>query len=140
MIEALREPAHRELTEHARTLRAAIGTCAPINALPGTLAELGAEPGSEVADLLLHRAGPYAVRGDWLETVDGKGGISDVCGELATEYEDQAMSHAQVLELLTSRVCEPTSLTRSSATTPRCAASVTFGSSGQMPVSPGTPR
>ncbi len=103
MIEALREPAHRELSEHARTLRAAIGTCAPINALTSALAELGIEPGSEAADLLLHLAGPYAVRADWLETVDGKGGISDVCGELATEYEDQVMSHARVLELLTSR-------------------------------------
>lgn len=65
--ELLAEPAHREIPAHAEALRRALGPFAPLDVLDIEFCRRGIDPGSHTAQLLLHIAGPYALRGAWIE-------------------------------------------------------------------------
>lgn len=81
--ELLADPAHQEVAEHTAALRRTIGPCAPAPAANVELCRLGIDPEGQIAEFLLHVAGPYARQHHWLETTQGPGGIRAVLAALA---------------------------------------------------------
>ena len=72
--ELLADPAHREVHEHAEALRGRLGHLTTQVELDVDLSRAGLEPGGTVAELLLYLAGPYALRGSWIEVLTPHGG------------------------------------------------------------------
>lgn len=72
--ELLADPAHDEVGEHAAELRRRLGPYLPADVARVELRRLGIDPSSQTADTLLHIAGPYARRGQWLESTEVPGG------------------------------------------------------------------
>lgn len=81
--ELLAEPAHQEVAEHTAALRRAVGPCTLMSAVNVELCRLGIDPEGEIAEFLLHVAGPYARQHHWLETTQEPGGIRAVQAALA---------------------------------------------------------
>ena len=74
-VELLADPAHREVGEHADELRRRLGPYLPADAVRVELRRFGLDPSSpHTADTLLYVAGPYARRGQWLESTAVPGG------------------------------------------------------------------
>lgn len=80
--ELLADPAHQEVAEQTAALRRAVGPCAPTAAVSVELCRLGVDPEGGIAEFLLHFAGPYARRHQWLETTQEPGGIRAVLSAL----------------------------------------------------------
>lgn len=72
--ELLADPAHQAVSEYAAALGARLGSYMPAGHADDELARLDVELGSDAAALLLYVAGPYRLRGDWLDnlTADGR--------------------------------------------------------------------
>ncbi|MEX7469021.1 hypothetical protein AB4Z39_04840 [Mycobacterium adipatum] len=71
--ELLTEPAHREVCDVAAGLGQRLGPYVPINLVEAELGTIGVDPRSQVADVLLHVAGPYTVSGEWAENAAAGG-------------------------------------------------------------------
>lgn len=106
--ELLAEPAHQEVVEHAATLERAIGPCAPVSAVGVELCRLDLDLAATTAQLLLHVAGPYALRGQWLETSAEAGGIRAVQTLLASVADcDHAPTTQALLDVLAGQGMAP---------------------------------
>jgi hypothetical protein len=102
--ELLTEPAHQELVEHAADLRRAIGPCAPASVADLELCRLGIDPDGQIAEFLLHLAGPYARQRHWLQTTEGCGGIRAVLAALTPVADrDHAPTTQDLLNTLTAQ-------------------------------------
>lgn len=71
--ELLADPAHRDVLAHAKQLNRLLGPLVREQTINTTLRDLGIHPSSQAALLLLHVAGPYARRKDWLEDTSADG-------------------------------------------------------------------
>lgn len=65
--ELLDDPWHHSVSTYARWLQARLGPYVPADVVAGELRALAVDPDSEIARVLLHVAGPYVRRGQWLE-------------------------------------------------------------------------
>ena len=65
--ELLADPAHQEVSAHATELGRRLGPYLPADVLDVELRRLGVDPSGQAAQVLLHLAGPYAGRGQWVE-------------------------------------------------------------------------
>ncbi|MGD9620719.1 MAG: hypothetical protein AB7G47_10655 [Mycolicibacterium sp.] len=100
--ELLADPAHREVSEHAASLRLRLGPYLPANAVEKELRELGVQPSSQAAQVLLHVAGPYSRCGQWVENTAGCGGGAQVEAALDAVFErDAAPRTDSLLQALT---------------------------------------
>lgn len=72
--ELLADPAHREVGECADELRGRLGPYLPAEIAHVELRRFGIDPGGRTAEVLLHVAGPYARRGQWVESIAAEGG------------------------------------------------------------------
>ena len=77
--ELLAEPAHREVRDVAVGLGQRLGPYVPTDLVDTELGNVGVDPRSQVADVLLHVAGPYTVSGEWAENT-AAGGRRGVVG------------------------------------------------------------
>ena len=103
--ELLTDPIHEEVLTHVETLRRRIGPLVTPDALDVEFCRLGVEPGSSTAELLLYVAGPYALRGTWIEvlTVDG-GGHQMIQATIDGVFaEHPAPTTAKLLDALTAQ-------------------------------------
>ena len=73
--ELVTDPAHHEVGEHAERIRQRLGPYLPVEVADVELRRLKIDPASQAAVVLLHVAGPYARRGDWLEDTSTPGGV-----------------------------------------------------------------
>lgn len=78
--EMLAEPAHQDVTRHARALRTVLGPYTPSQRVIHHLREFRLDPYGAEAQMYLYLAGPYAPRGDWHENraIDGQRRVLDV--------------------------------------------------------------
>jgi hypothetical protein len=99
--ELLADPIHHEVTEHAEQLSRRLGPYLPANVVVAQLHGLGVDPDSEPAWVLLHLAGRYVPRGEWLDntTTDGERHAANVvddvfarCSAPTTEMLVQALA------------------------------------------------
>ena len=133
----LAEPAHQEVVEHATMLQRAIAPCVPMGAARLELCRLGVDPAGQTAAFLLHVAGPYALRGHWLESAHEAGGIRCVQAALADIVgRDHAPSTKQLLECWLGEACRAASRSRSCTGTATYGVSATCGFRGRNPVLP----
>jgi len=65
--ELLADPAHQEVSAHATELGRRLGPYLPADVLDVELRRLGVDPSGQAAQVLLHLAGPYVGRGQWVE-------------------------------------------------------------------------
>jgi hypothetical protein len=65
--ELLADPVHHEVSEHAVELGRRLGPYIPRDVIAAELRRLEVDPSGEAAEVLLHLAGPYVQRGEWLE-------------------------------------------------------------------------
>jgi len=65
--ELLADPAHQEVSAHATELGRSLGPYLPADVLDVELRRLGVDPSGQAAQVLLHLAGPYVGRGQWVE-------------------------------------------------------------------------
>lgn len=72
--ELLNDPAHQEVGEHADEMRRRLGPYLPATTADLELRRLGLDPTGQAAAVLLHIAGPYGRRGDWIENTSPPGG------------------------------------------------------------------
>jgi hypothetical protein len=66
--ELLADPAHQEVSAHATELGRRLGPYLPADVLDVELRRLGVDPSGQAAEVLLHLAGPYVGRGQWVRT------------------------------------------------------------------------
>ena len=71
--ELLADPAHQEVSAHATELGQRLGPYVPADILDVELRRLGVDPSGQAAQLLLHVAGPYVDRGQWVENTSRQG-------------------------------------------------------------------
>jgi len=75
--ELLSEPGHFRIRQSADELRRRLGIYVPRETVESEIQQLGLEPTSEAARLLLYVAGPYKENGDWFEDAS-QGGLRRV--------------------------------------------------------------
>lgn len=95
--ELLADPSHREVSEHAASLRLRLGPYLPTSDVEAVLRELGVEPCGQTAQVLLHVAGPYVRCGQWVENTAGRGGRAQVEAALDAVFEHDAAPHTDAL-------------------------------------------
>jgi hypothetical protein len=102
--EMLADPAHQEVVEHASELRRRLGPYLPTEAAALDLRRLGADPASRAGQVLLHVAGPYARRDDWLEsTATAPGGRARALAAVDAVFDGQGAPKTDtLLDALTS--------------------------------------
>lgn len=71
--ELLAEPAHCQVCDVAAGLGQRLGPYGPTDVVDAELRKVGVDPRSQVADVLLHVAGPYLVSGEWAENAAAGG-------------------------------------------------------------------
>lgn len=71
--ELLADPAHQEVGEHAAELGRRLGPYLPADVLDIELHRRGIKPSTQTAHVLLHVAGPYPRRGQWVENTVTRG-------------------------------------------------------------------
>ncbi|WGI32449.1 hypothetical protein [Mycolicibacterium aubagnense] len=71
--ELLSEPAHRDVRQSAAELRRRLGVYVPRSTVESEIRQLGMEPTTEAAWLLLHVAGQYREHDGWFENVSQGG-------------------------------------------------------------------
>ena len=99
--ELLSNPAHHEVGEHAADIRQRLGPYLPVDRADVELRRLKIDPASQTAAVLLHIAGPYARRGDWL---DAGGSRAQVLSAVEAVFDDQgAPTTDALLDTLRSR-------------------------------------
>ncbi len=69
----LEDPAHAEVGEHAAALRQRLGVTAPETDVVNELLDLGLDPASQEAQVLLHLAGPYVLTQGWFDNAAAGG-------------------------------------------------------------------
>ncbi len=69
----LEDPAHAEVGEHAAGLRQRLGVAAPESDVVNELLDLGLDPASQQAQVLLHLAGPYVLTQGWFDNAAAGG-------------------------------------------------------------------
>ncbi|TDH47875.1 hypothetical protein E2F47_26160 [Mycobacterium eburneum] len=84
--ELLSDPAHHEVGEHAADIRQRLGPYLPVDVADVELRRLKIDPASRTAAVLLHIAGPYTRRGDWL---DAGGSRAQVLSAVEAVFDDQ---------------------------------------------------
>jgi hypothetical protein len=101
--ELLADPAHHEVGEHAVELRRRLGPYLPAELARVELRRLGVEPSGHTAEVLLHVAGPYARRGQWVESIAGAvGGQAQAVAAVDGVFDgDAAPSTDALLRALT---------------------------------------
>ena len=100
--ELLADPAHREVGEHAAEIGRRLGPYLPANVVDVELRRLGIDPSSQTAQVLLHVAGPYVPRGQWVENT-ATGGHTQVAAAVAAVFAgDPAPSTDSLLHALAS--------------------------------------
>jgi len=95
--ELLADPAHREVGEHADEIRRHLGPYLPARMVEPGLRRHGVEPCSQTAQVLLHVAGPYMRRGQWVESTAGCGGRAQAEAALDAVFEREAAPAADSL-------------------------------------------
>lgn len=82
--ELLGESVHQDVRDLAEDLHRRFGPYVPIDVVDAVLTDLGVDPVSQVAEVLLYVAGPYRVDGMWAEDISASGrqGVSAVVDEL----------------------------------------------------------
>lgn len=95
--EMLAEPAHHDVTRHARALAAVLGPYTPSHRVIHYLEELRLDPDSAEAQMYLYLAGPYAPRGDWYENraIGGERRVLDVVAhafDASPAHTDKALT------------------------------------------------
>ncbi|CAA0127295.1 Uncharacterised protein [Mycolicibacterium vanbaalenii] len=102
--EMLADPAHQEVVEHASELRRRLGPYLPAEAAALDLRRLGVDPSSQAGQVLLHIAGPYARRDDWLEsTATAAGGRARALAAVGAVFDGQGAPKTDtLLDALTS--------------------------------------
>ncbi len=101
--ELLQDPAHHEVSEHARELGRRLGPYLPTEVVEIELRRLRLEPSGQTARVLLHVAGPYARRGAWVEiTSTVAGGRAQITAAVDALFaREPAPTTAALLEALT---------------------------------------
>ena len=100
--ELLADPAHREVGEHAAEIGRRLGPYLPANVVDVELRRLGIDPSSQSAQVLLHVAGPYMPRSQWVENT-ATGGHTQVAAAVAAVFAgDPAPSTDSLLHALAS--------------------------------------
>lgn len=96
--ELLNDPAHEEVGEHADEVRRRLGPYLPATTADLELRRLGLSPTSQTAAVLLHIAGPYGRRGDWIENTSTSGGSrSQVAAAIDAVFDAQAAPTSDAL-------------------------------------------
>lgn len=88
--ELLADPAYREVGEHADALRRQLGPYLPGAVVEEALLGLDVQPDSQTAQVLLHVAGPYMPRGQWVESTVGRGGRAEAEAALDAVFDREA--------------------------------------------------
>jgi hypothetical protein len=83
--ELLADPAHQEVGEHAAELGRRLGPYLPADVLDVELRRLGVDPSTQTAQVLLHVAGPYLGRGQWVENT-ATGGHTQVAAAVDAAF------------------------------------------------------
>ena len=100
--ELLANPAHREVSEHAAEIGRRLGPYLPANVVDVELRRLDIDPSSQTAQVLLHVAGPYVPRGQWVENT-ATGGHTQVAAAVDAVFAgDPAPSTDSLLHALAS--------------------------------------
>ncbi|MCH9701857.1 MAG: winged helix-turn-helix domain-containing protein [Actinomycetia bacterium] len=95
--ELLADPAHREVGDHAESLRRHLGPYLPARVVEAELRGLGVQPNSEAAQVLLHVAGPYMRCGQWVQSTVGRGGRAQAAAALDAVFEREAAPRTESL-------------------------------------------
>lgn len=101
--ELLATPIHQEVSEHAAALGRRLGPYIPGEIVAAELSRLDIDPTSEAAQVLLHLAGGYARRGDWLENTT-TGGAQRVAAAVDAVFDrspapsTETLLHALIVE------------------------------------------
>ncbi|MBY0286792.1 MAG: hypothetical protein K2X52_06550 [Mycobacteriaceae bacterium] len=101
--ELLAAPIHQEVSVHAAALGRRLGPYIPEEVVCAELSRLGIDPTSEAAHVLLHLAGAYARRGDWLENT-ATGGAQRVTAAVDAVFDrtpapsTETLLHALIVE------------------------------------------
>lgn len=95
--EWLSEPAHAQVRQSAEQLRRRLGVYVPRSTVESEIRQLGMEPTTEAAWLLLHTAGPYKEHDGWFEDTS-RGGRQEVDAALRELYRTEP---ARTLSVLT---------------------------------------
>jgi hypothetical protein len=101
--ELLADPVHHEVCDHADELRRRLGPYLQPEVARAELRRLGLDPSSLAAEALLHVAGPYARRDQWLESTAVAGGgaaLADATVDAAF-FEGSAPATSTLLRALT---------------------------------------
>ena len=99
--ELLADPAHQEVSAHATELGQRLGPYVPADMLDVELRRLGVDPSGQAAQLLLHVAGPYVDRGQWVENTATGGHTQVVAVVDAVFVREPAPSTDSLLHALT---------------------------------------
>lgn len=97
LAEMLADQVHREILDHAEELSRRLGPYVPGDAVAAELRRLDVDPDGEIADVLLHLAGPYVQLGEWFENT-ATGGEQQAGDAIADVF---AQCSAPTTEMLT---------------------------------------
>lgn len=92
--ELVTDPAHHEVGDHAERIRQRLGPYLPVDVADVELRRLRIDPASRTAAVLLHIAGPYTRRGDWL---DAGGSRARVLSAVEAVFDDQGAPSTDAL-------------------------------------------
>ncbi|HEX7826533.1 MAG TPA: hypothetical protein VF477_16645, partial [Mycobacterium sp.] len=96
--ELLADPVHEEVVEQAGMVRGRFGPYLPAEVVDIELRRLGIEPSSETAQVLLHVAGAYVRRGQWVEsTAIARGGFALAMAAVDAVFGEQAAPATETL-------------------------------------------
>jgi hypothetical protein len=99
--ELLADPAHQEVGEHAEEIRRRLGPYLPADVVDVELRRLGVDPSTQTAQVLLHVAGPYVGRGQWVENTAAGGHTHVAAAVDAVFVREPAPSTDSLLDALT---------------------------------------
>lgn len=99
--ELLADPAHQEVSAHAIELGRRLGPYLPADVLDVELRRLGVDPSGQAAQVLLHLAGPYVDRGQWVENTATGGHTQVMAAVDAVFVGEPAPSTDSLLHALT---------------------------------------
>jgi hypothetical protein len=99
--ELLADPAHQEVSAHATELGRRLGPYLPADVLDVELRRLDVDPSGQAAQVLLHLAGPYVGRGQWVENTATGAHTQVVAAVDAVFVRDPAPSTDSLLHALT---------------------------------------